>query len=81
MHYKGSGAQNSSSVPWEGVMGQRAWVHDSIHELSEVLGEVALDAYEQILSVPLLQHNMETPLFQSADTNKQGKTTIFSGHA
>ena len=38
-------------------------MHDSIHELSEVLGEVALDAYEQILSVPLLQHNMETPLF------------------
>ena len=57
-------AQNSSSVPGEGVMGQRAWVHDSIHELSEVLGEVALDASEQILSVLLLQHNMETPLFR-----------------
>lgn len=46
-------------------MGQRAWVHDGIHELSEVLGEVALYAYEQILSILLLQHNMETPLFFS----------------
>ena len=40
-------------------------MHDGIHELSEVLGEVALYAYEQILSILLLQHNMETPLFFS----------------
>ena len=63
MHYKDSRAQNSSSVSWEWVMGQRAWVHNSIYEFPEALEEVALHAYEQILSVLLLQHNMETPLF------------------
>lgn len=49
------GAQKSSSVPWEGFKGRGAWGCDSTHGFSEVLGETALLAREQVLSALLLQ--------------------------